>query len=156
MNSEAKTNYIRQRVVGAGAVELVVIALMEAQRRIGLAGRSLREQDIGAANTHLLRAQDIVWELRGAVNLEAGPLAVDLIRIYDFILDSLVEANVKKSDKRLTVVLEMLSTLIAAWREVEQAAPSGVHGNGVYKESGAELLAVASTGRTWRRPARTT
>ena len=120
MNQTLATAYMRQQVAGSSPVGLVIILLQEVTRRIVAARRALRERDYAEANRHFIKAQDIVYELRSAVNMDAGPMAEDLVRLYDFILGSLIKANLSQSDERLDTVLQIVMTLTSAWRELEE------------------------------------
>jgi len=114
----AALNYRQQQVYGASGAGLIVILLEEGRRRILAATRALERRDFNGVNDHLIRAQDIMWELRGALNPDAGEIAENLRRLYDFVIAGLVEANVKKSGERLPVLAEILETLASGWREV--------------------------------------
>ena len=111
--------YRQNRVIGASPVGLVVILLREAMRRIDAGRKALRAGQLEEAHRQLIRAQDIVYELRGAVNRDAGPIADNLIQLYDFVLRGLVDANIKKREDGLDALLEVLATLTSAWQELE-------------------------------------
>src|SRR5690606_28275077 len=110
--------YRQQQVYGSSGVGLIVILLEEGRRRILAAVRAIERREVQAANDHLIRAQDIIYELRGALNPDAGEIAENLRHLYDFIIAGLIEANVKKSAERLPMLAEMLETLASGWREV--------------------------------------
>lgn len=83
------------------------------QRAIeSMEGRRMEE-----AHNHILRAQAIVVELQASLRLDAGEVARNLNRIYDFVHAHLVEANVKKDPRRLRDVVEIMWTLREGWAE---------------------------------------
>ena len=51
------------------------------------------EKNYAGANTNLLRAQDIIDELRGALNIDIGNVAKGLDAIYDFVYSSLLKLS---------------------------------------------------------------
>lgn len=122
----AYATYARNRVLGASPAGLVLILLQEARRRVGLAQDALRKRQHEEAHHHLIRAQDIIYELRGAVDLDAGQLAHDLVSLYDFVLSGLLEANIKKTEGKLDVVAEVLANLASAWAELERGQAPAV------------------------------
>ena len=113
--------YKQQQVYGASGVGLIVILLEEGRRRILAAERAIERRDVAAAHDHLMRAQNIVYELRGALNPDAGEIAENLRQLYDFIIAGLIEANVRKSAERLPVLADLLETLASGWRELESS-----------------------------------
>ncbi|MDN5346738.1 MAG: flagellar secretion chaperone FliS [Clostridia bacterium] len=79
--------------------------------------KALEQKDYARTNNYLLRAQDILNELMVSLNREAGEIADNLHRLYDFMYRWLVEANVKKSAKHIIDVRDILVGLRDAWEE---------------------------------------
>jgi len=78
----------------------------------------IETKDLAGANAKLLRAQDIVDELRGALNLSTGDLAVGLDSLYDFVYSALLKANLKKEAEPIGHALNVMTQLRDAWKEV--------------------------------------
>lgn len=75
-------------------------------------------QDLDLANREILRAQDVIRELMVTLNTEkGGEMAQNLMRLYDYMYQQLVEANIKKEAKNVTVVRTMLEELKGTWEE---------------------------------------
>lgn len=78
----------------------------------------------GSADVHrdLIKAQDIVHELRVTLDHDAGgDIAANLEALYDWCYEQLVLANTSKSAAPLDTVCSVLSQLAASWDEmVEQ------------------------------------
>lgn len=66
------------------------------------------------------RAQDIVFELWTTLNLEAGEVAGNLYRLYEYINGRLVTANIRKEAGPLVEAAELLSGLREAWRALAE------------------------------------
>lgn len=64
---------------------------------------------------HICRAQDAVTELMNALRMDAGEIAHNLYKLYDYILRRLVEANIKNDRARVEEVLKYLEDLRDAW-----------------------------------------
>jgi flagellar protein FliS len=74
---------------------------------------------VTTAHTELVRAQDIVVELRGSLNHEAGgDIATQLAALYDYCYRQLVAANVKKDPAPAREVLGILHDLGTAWQQI--------------------------------------
>jgi flagellar protein FliS len=80
---------------------------------------ALERNDPKAAHESLVRAQDIVVELLGSLNREAGgQIANQLASIYDYCFRRLVTANVKKDPAPAREVVVILRDLGTAWQEI--------------------------------------
>lgn len=74
---------------------------------------------IEECNNSLMRAQDIIYELIKSLDMErGGDIAQNLFSLYEFMLHQLMEANMNKDPKPITVVLSMIKDLRDTWTEV--------------------------------------
>jgi flagellar protein FliS len=111
--------YRATKVETAGQVDLVVMLYQGAVRFIRLGIQAMEQNDPKAAHTSIVRAQDIVVELRGSLNHEAGgQIAVQLASVYDYCFRQLVTANVKKDPAPAREVIVILRSLGTAWQEI--------------------------------------
>jgi len=71
-------------------------------------------------NTQLLKAQAIISELQGTLNLEAGDgkFAREMHRLYDYYLRRLMEANLRKQPEPILEVERLLTDVRNAWAEM--------------------------------------
>jgi flagellar protein FliS len=114
--SSAADHYLAERVMTASPAELTAM-LYDAC--VGAMKSALRLQQAGehaAATTRLLKAQDIVLELRTTLNPEAGVIAMSLDALYTFAWGKLVTASTKRDSAALTAALEVVEPLQLAWR----------------------------------------
>jgi flagellin-specific chaperone FliS len=56
--------------------------------------------------------------LRGSLDLAAGPVAVQLDQLYDFVLRRLMEGNMTKQARPTEEALKVLRGLLDAWQEL--------------------------------------
>jgi flagellar protein FliS len=77
-------------------------------------------------NRELLRAQDIITELYVTLDRErGGEIAANLASLYEFCLDRLVQANLRKDLALLDGVTPVLAGLREAWEQACcQASPA--------------------------------
>lgn len=106
----------------APATELTLLLYRGAVRFLNQAGAAIDRRDVEAAHWNLVRAQAIVQELLDSLNLNAGPLAHDLARIYHYILERIVAANVAKNRGPVDEVLGYLRDLLSSWEEAFAAS----------------------------------
>lgn len=72
-------------------------------------------------SNNLQRAQDIINELNGSLNLrEGGEFATNLRRLYNYLDRRLQESNVTKQAAGIEEVIQHLSVLRGAWAEMLQ------------------------------------
>ena len=80
-------------------------------------------------HTQLSKAQRIIAELQGTLNMEAGgEFAKTMYRLYDYYDRRLMEANMKKQAAPIAEVERLLGEVRSAWaemlREKDSAAPA--------------------------------
>ncbi len=64
------------------------------------------------------KAQGFIFELIGSLNMEAGEIANNLYKLYNFIIHSLIQVNIKKDIALLQNVLKVLINLNEAWENI--------------------------------------
>ena len=131
--------YTRVDIETASQGKLIVMLFNGAIKRSEEAKRQLAKRDFQAAHNNLVRAQDILAELRGALNMNAGEIAHNLDRIYEYLQHLLITANIHKESESIDVCCGFLTSLRDTWQEVfgklareesQPAAPAiNQHGN---------------------------
>lgn len=111
--------YRATKVETAGQVDLVVMLYQGAVRFIRLGIEAIEQNDQQAAHTHLMRAQDILVELLGSLNRDAGgQIAVQLASVYDYCYRRLILANLRKDTAAAREVVAILRDLGTAWQQI--------------------------------------
>ncbi len=116
MNAQAR--YLEVQVATASPERLVLMCLEGCLRFIRGAREALGEGRKEEAHRLILRAQEIVAELKGSLDLEYGELPRRLYALYEFLQERLVEANIRKEAGLLEEAERVLVPLRDAWREV--------------------------------------
>ncbi len=110
--------YRKVEVETASQGKLILMLFSGAIQRAERAKLLLEQGKHTQVHSHLIRAQEIVSELRGALNMEAGEVAANLNRCYEYINYVLVQANVKKDVGLISEGIEHLEELRDAWEEL--------------------------------------
>lgn len=118
MSVNAYQAYRQTQVTTASQGELLIMLFDGAIRFAKQAREHLDKGDIEQAGARLLRTQDIVDELILSLNLDVGEIAHNLQRLYTYIYDLLVQANVKKDPQIVGDAIHMLTELRATWGQV--------------------------------------
>ena len=84
---------------------------------------------IEVIHTQLVKAQMIIAELQGTLNLEAGgEFARTMYQLYDYYDRRLVEANLKKESAPIAEIERLMGQVRSAWSEMltdkDKAAPA--------------------------------
>ena len=127
-------DYRHNQVMTASPMELVLIlydacirALQDAEEAFAVDA----PESVERISRSLLRAQNVITELMVSLDMEkGGEVAGNLYRLYDFMIDQLMEANVKKQVEPVRAVREMMSELQGSWKEIAEKNPGGVPGGG--------------------------
>jgi flagellar secretion chaperone FliS len=117
MRQEHADRYLTDKVMTASPAELIGM-LYDAGIVAMQAGEAAIEVgNLADAHRHLIRAQDIVVELRCSLRLDAGDIAHQLDGLYEFLGGRLVQANLKKDASVVAECLDLFAPLRDAWGE---------------------------------------
>jgi flagellar secretion chaperone FliS len=98
--------------------------------------------DIAKFCRYLSKAQAIIAELMNTLDFEkGGQIAVDLDRLYDFMLFYLTEANLYRDAERIDRTIGLVDTIYSAYRDIIENQRYGeeTQGNtGSTKQNGPE------------------
>lgn len=109
--------YKHVQIQTASQEQLILLMYEHAVRAVQIAKEAMPTKKYDVVSNNIIKAQDIVTELMVSLKMEAGPIAQNLYRLYDYMNRRLIEANMKKNPKMLDEVEKMLSDLLSAWDE---------------------------------------
>lgn len=98
--------------------KLVVMLFNGAIQRAEEAKRQLEKGSINGVHNNLIRAQDIIAELRTSLDMSTGEIAANLDRIYEYFQHLLVKANVQKSPEPISEAVTLMTEMRDTWKEV--------------------------------------
>ncbi|WP_311406602.1 flagellar export chaperone FliS [Liquorilactobacillus uvarum] len=114
-----KNSYLRNQVMGASPNKLIDMLYQGAIKSVKIAGIAIENNDAKKAHKELIRAQDILMELKGSLNTEIeGNVPENLESLYEFMYQQLVKANMNKDQTLLPPVVKMLTELLDAWEQI--------------------------------------
>jgi flagellar protein FliS len=126
MNYNAlRQRYLQDAVSTASPATLLVMLYDRLVLDLLRAEGALREKDRQAANTQLQHAQDIISELANTLDMDVWDGARQLMSIYNFLLTTLVDANINGDADLVVSCRELIEPLQDAWqRAASQVAES--------------------------------
>ncbi|NLM83192.1 MAG: flagellar export chaperone FliS [Clostridiales bacterium] len=131
MKANLKDEYLKQSVFTASPAELIVMLFDACIKNLKLADILLNEDGhVGDAGLRLTKAQEIIGELIASLNTDI-PLSHQLLPIYQFLLSSIREMNLKKDLTKLPGILEILESMRDTWEQVAKTSARYNRGVGV-------------------------
>lgn len=122
-------NQYKQNVVFTATPEELTLMLYDGSIKfMNIAKYSIENDDIQRAHEALIRAQDIIIELNSSLNMEYE-LSTNFRRLYEFILDKLIDANIQKEIEPIDEALEILTEMRDTWKEAMQQVKKKVYQN---------------------------
>ncbi|MCX6379081.1 MAG: flagellar export chaperone FliS [Armatimonadetes bacterium] len=126
-----RNQYLQTQIETASPTRLIVLLYEGAIRFCYLGMEAMNAGNLEEQNKCLVRAQKIVGELMGSLNKgSGGEVAENLMRIYMYLLDRLVDANFEDNPKGIHETIGLLGELKTSWEEVDRlttisSSPSG-------------------------------
>jgi len=116
-------NIYKNNSVNYSSKEQLLLMLVEGAVKFAKIGRqAIVDNDIKKCNDALQRTQDIFLELMVSLDQSAGDWAVQLYRVYAFINEQLVQANIKKDVKIMDEIMPLIEDVRDTWNEAYKRA----------------------------------
>jgi flagellar protein FliS len=123
MSNNYGANQYKQTSIKTASRGQIVLMLYEgAIQNVKKATLAIDKKDLATKGMAIGKAHDIINELLNTLDTEAGgKIAEDLERLYNFMIEQLLKANLASSKEPLQTVQKLLETLLEGWRvAVEQ------------------------------------
>ena len=128
MTYNALNQYKQNTVFTATPEELTLMLYDGGIKFMNIAGYSIENNHMEKAHESLIRAQDIVIELKSSLNMDYE-ISTNLRKLYDFIIDKLIDANISKKKEPIDEALEILTELRDTWKEAMKDVKKRVYKN---------------------------
>lgn len=123
--AQLRNRYAREAVTTATPAQLLTMLYDRLVKDLDAAERGLGARDIQASHAALIHAQDIVHELNSTLDVSIWPEGEALKRLYDWVVEQLVAANMTKDVKHVHNAREVIEPLREAWQEAAAGGASG-------------------------------
>jgi flagellar protein FliS len=119
MYSNGIQSYRKTNVVTADPKRLVLMCYEGAIDSLKIGKQKLAEKDYEAKGKALIKAKDIIYELKSSLNFEeGGTIATNLDSLYNYMLRRITEADLQNDVQAIDDVIGMLGELKSAWEEI--------------------------------------
>jgi len=116
-NANPYAQYKNTQIQTATPGQLILLLYEGGIRFCKLAKLSIEENNIMNANNYILKIQDIISELMASLDIKkGGEIASNLYSLYDYMLEKLLEANLKKNKLAVEEVQKLLEELRDSWK----------------------------------------
>lgn len=115
--NQAYAEYNRNKVLTASPAELTLILYEGAIKFCNIAIIGLEQNDMEKTHNNIVKVENIIEEFQAPLN-HKYPVAEDFDKIYRYIYDLLIEANIKKDKELLERALDELRGMRDTWKEV--------------------------------------
>ena len=113
----AYAKYNNNKVLTASPAELTLMLYDGAIKFCNIAIMGVEQNDIQKAHTNIRKVERIIDEFRSTLDRKY-PVAEDFDRVYVYLLQRLLEANIKKDKEILEEVNTHLRSMRDNWKEV--------------------------------------
>lgn len=120
-------NYKQNAVQTKSPGELTLMLYEGCLKFIKRAEKALDENKVEEKNTNLIKAQNIIRELMVTLKMDVE-VAQNMMQMYDFILNRLVDANTKNDKQALKEAEEFVVQFRDTWKEVIKLDRQRRHG----------------------------
>lgn len=117
MNTNPYQAYKKNSVFTATPQELTLMLYEGAIKFSNKAIDELEKNNLQDAHNHMIRVQDIIVELKVTLDKKYD-IAIEVEKIYEFIIQLLVEANMNKDKNKLEEALGLIREFRDLWKEV--------------------------------------
>lgn len=118
--------YKRAAITTASKGQVLILLYEGAVLNVRGAIHAIETGDIQKKGVCVGKVHDIINELVNTLDFKVGgQIAVDLDRLYTFMIEQLVSANIQNSVEKLKSIEKLLNTLLDGWRVAVQEHEKG-------------------------------
>ncbi|QRN03758.1 flagellar export chaperone FliS [Legionella sp. MW5194] len=122
--NQYKSIELQTRIESASPHQLIDLLLQGARSHIATAQGNIQRNQISEKGEHIGKAISIIEGLKTSLNHEkGGELASNLDKLYDYVQQILLKANIDNSVELLTQSNLLLAEIHGAWQQIKKDNP---------------------------------
>ena len=122
MYSNGYNVYKNNSVNYASKEQLLIMLVDGAVKFVKIGRQAIVDKDLKKAHDALVRTQDIFTELMVSLDTTVGDWAVQLFRVYQFIKEKLIEANMTKNIEIIDEIIPLIEDINDTWKQAYKIA----------------------------------
>ena len=122
VSNQYKSIELQTRIDTASPHELIELLLQGARSHIATAQGNIQRNQIKDKGEHIGKAISIVEGLKSSLNQDqGGEIAINLLKIYDYIQHILLKANLNNDEDLLAQSNMLLAEIHQAWQAINSS-----------------------------------
>ena len=117
INQNPYSQYQNNKIMMASPAELTLMLYEGAIKFCNIAIMAIEKKDVEKAHNNIMKAQRIIEEFRSTLDHKYA-VAEDFDRVYVYLLQRLLQANIKKDAEILEEVNTHLRSMRDTWKQV--------------------------------------
>ena len=126
MNTNAFNTYKNNSVNFASKDQLLLMLVDGAAKFCKIGRQAILDKDVKKAHENIVKTQNIFYELMVTLDVsKGGEWAESLMKVYDFIVRRLTDANIKKSVEIMNEIIPLIEDVRDTWNEAYKVSKGG-------------------------------
>ncbi|GCD09023.1 flagellar export chaperone FliS [Clostridium tagluense] len=128
MNSYGNAfNTYKNNSVNFASKDQLLLMLVDGAAKFSKIGRqAILDKEAKKAHENIVKTQNIFYELMTTLDVDkGGEWAQNLMRVYDFIVKRLIDANIKKSEEIMNEVIPLIEDIRDTWNKAYKVSKGG-------------------------------
>jgi flagellar protein FliS len=119
MQTSNAYNAYKNNSVNYASKEQLLLMLLDGAVKFSKIGRqAIVDKEIAKAHENIIKTQNIFFELMATLDVQkGGEWAENLMKIYDYIIRRLTDANIKKDINIINEVIPLIEDVRDTWNE---------------------------------------
>ncbi|WP_414648657.1 flagellar export chaperone FliS [Clostridium sp.] len=120
-------NTYKSNSVNFASKDQLLLMLVDGAAKFAKIGKqAILDKDAKKAHENIVKTQNIFYELMATLDVEmGGEWAKSLMKVYDFIIRRLMDANIKKSQEIMNEVIPLIEDVRDTWNEAYKKSKGG-------------------------------
>ena len=118
-----KKGTLKQDIANADPHRLTLMLMQGALDKMAYARGCIERRDFEHKSEHITKATAILVNLRDTLDMQVGgEVARNLFELYDYMVQRMVDANVKNDAHIINEVIELFTPIKDAWLQIPESA----------------------------------
>jgi flagellar protein FliS len=120
-------NTYKNNSVNFASKDQLLLMLVDGAVKFSKIGRqAILDKDVKKAHENIVKTQNIFYELMATLDVaKGGEWAESLMKVYDFIVRRLTDANIKKSEEIMDEIIPLIEDVRDTWNDAYKVAKGG-------------------------------